>query len=1107
MDSNSRGTKTKKNSPSTSSTNNKKNKANDQYNEDANLLADFESSSKSGTSFNYPELIHSAKIPVPEQQISAYLTKIQRGGFIQSFGCMITIEEPSFRIIAYSENTIRLLDILNDCTDNSEYQILLGLDARTFFTHSSGDSLTKATASFDISLSNPVLVHSVSTQSPFYAILHRNDVGTVIDFEPVLSGDPAFSVAGSMQSQRFAVQAISRLQSVPGGDIGAACDTLVEDVRVLTGYDRVMVYKFYEDEHGEVISEIRRSDLEPYLGLHYPATDIPQAARFLFQQNRVRMIYDCHSDPVPVIQSQELKQPLLLVNSTVRSPHACHTQYMANMGSIASLVMAILINENGSLKLWGLVACHHCSPRYVPFPLRYACEFLIQAFGLHLRRELNLVSQLEEKKTLKTQTLLCDMLLRDVPFGIVTQSPNIMDLVKCDGAALYYEGKCQLLGVTPNEKQIQDIADWLLTYDSESTGFTTDSLVDAGYPGAELLLDVVCGMATVRINSKDFLFWFRSRTEKVVKWGGAKHHLEDKDNDGKMHPRSSFKAFLEEVKYKSLPWELLEMNAIHSLQLIMRGQSGTGISIERQLMTEGVDELRSVASKMVNLIETAIVPVIAVDSHGNVNGWNTKVAELTGLPETGALGKSLINELVCEESRETVDNHLSRALQGEESKNVQIKLRTFGSQQQNEAVYIVANACTTKNCSDNVVGVSFMGQDVTKEKALMDKFIRLQGDYKAIIQSLDPLIPPIFASDENACCCEWNTAMEKLTGWTKGEVIGKILAGEIFGKLCQLKDQGAITEFMVLLYQAICSHVTLKFPFVFFDKRGEYCKFVLTANKRVDMEGNTIGCFCFLQMAVPDLIQDVQNQQERKCLVRLKELAYIQEETKAPLGGVRFAHKLLESSSLSDQMKRLLKTSDACEKQMVKIIEDCSLESIEKGSMELHKDWFSLGIAMDAIISQVMILLTEKKLQLNYEISEKTKTLSIYGDQIRLQQLLTAFLLHIVHHAPSPEGWVNIEVELSSVLYQDSGTVLQLQFRLAHPGEGLPPELVQDMVSGGTQWSSPEGVGLSLSRKLLRMMNGQIRYIREPTKCFFLIHIKFPTTWETCLQSNDVLAC
>ncbi|KAK8618544.1 hypothetical protein V6N13_132533 [Hibiscus sabdariffa] len=286
-----------------------------------------------------------------------------------------------------------------------------------------------------------------------------------------------------------------------------------------------MVYKFHDDGHGEVVSEIRRSNLEPYLGLHYPATDIPQAARFLFKQNRVR---HCHANPVRVIQSDELKQDLCLVNSTLRSPHGCHTQYMANMGSIASLVMAVVINCNNSTKLWGLVVCHHNSPRYVPFPLRYACEFLMQAFGLQLYMELQLTSQLTEKKILRTQTLLCDMLLRDAPFGIVTQSPNIMDLVKCDGAALYHGGKCWLLGVTPTESQVKDIAEWLLTAHEDSTGLSTDSLADAGYPGAALLGDAVCGMATARISSKDFLFWFRSHTAKEVKWGGAKHHPEDK---------------------------------------------------------------------------------------------------------------------------------------------------------------------------------------------------------------------------------------------------------------------------------------------------------------------------------------------------------------------------------------------------------------------------------------------------------------------------------------------------------------------------------------------------------------------------------------------------
>ena len=192
-----------------------------------------------------------------------------------------------------------------------------------------------------------------------------------------------------------------------------------------------------------------------------------------------------------------------------------------------------------------------------------------QVFGLQLNMEL--AAQMREKHILRTQTLLCDMLLRDAPIGIVSQSPNIADLVKCDGAALFYGGRFWLLGTTPTEEQVGDIASWLLQNHKDSTGLSTDSLADAGYPGAEALGEAICGMAAARITDKDFLFWFRSHAQKEIKWGGEKHDPSAGDDPRKMHPRSSFAAFLEVVKQRSLPWEDVEMDAIHSLQLILRG--------------------------------------------------------------------------------------------------------------------------------------------------------------------------------------------------------------------------------------------------------------------------------------------------------------------------------------------------------------------------------------------------------------------------------------------------------------------------------------------------------------------------------------------------------
>lgn len=243
----------------------------------------------------------------------------------------------------------------------------------------------------------------------------------------------------------------------------------------------------------------------------------------------------------------------------------------------------------------------------------------------------------------------------------------------------------------------------------------------------------------------------------------------------------------------------------------------------------------------------------------------------------------------------------------------------------------MVNACTSRDYAHKIVGVCFVGQDITSEKVVMDKFIRLQGDYKAIIQSLNPLIPPIFASDENACCSEWNAAMEKLTGWGRHEIIGKTLPGEIFGDFCQLKSQDTLTKFMILLYRVISGHDSEKFPLGFFDRKGNYVEVLLVANKRTNEAGSTIGCFCFLQTVVSDM-QLLGNKQENgESLPKLKELAYIRQEMKNPLNGIRFIHKLLESTATSEDQKQFLETSEACERQIMSIIGDMELGSIEEG--------------------------------------------------------------------------------------------------------------------------------------------------------------------------------
>lgn len=659
---------------------------------DAKLHADFE---ESGSSFDYSTSVRVTG-PVVENQpprsdkvTTTYLHHIQKGKLIQPFGCLLALDEKTFKVIAYSENASELLTMASHAVPSvGEHPVLgIGTDIRSLFTAPSASALQKALGFGDVSLLNPILVHCKTSAKPFYAIIHRVTGSIIVDFEPVKPYEVPMTAAGALQSYKLAAKAITRLQSLPSGSMERLCDTMVQEVFELTGYDRVMAYKFHEDDHGEVVSEVTKPGLEPYLGLHYPATDIPQAARFLFMKNKVRMIVDCNAKHARVLQDEKLSFDLTLCGSTLRAPHSCHLQYMANMDSIASLVMAVVVNEEDGegdaadastqpqkrKRLWGLVVCHNTTPRFVPFPLRYACEFLAQVFAIHVNKEVELENQMLEKNILRTQTLLCDMLMRDAPLGIVSQSPNIMDLVKCDGAALFYKDKIWKLGTTPSEFHLQEIASWLCEYHMDSTGLSTDSLHDAGFPKALSLGDSVCGMAAVRISSKDMIFWFRSHTAGEVRWGGAKHDPDDRDDARRMHPRSSFKAFLEVVKTRSLPWKDYEMDAIHSLQLILRNafkdSETTDVNTNvihsklNDLKIDGIQELEAVTSEMVRLIETATVPILAVDSDGLVNGWNTKIAELTGLSVDEAIGKHLLT-LVEDSSVEIVKRMLENALEG-----------------------------------------------------------------------------------------------------------------------------------------------------------------------------------------------------------------------------------------------------------------------------------------------------------------------------------------------------------------------------------------------------------------------------------------------------------
>ncbi|CAN4110145.1 unnamed protein product [Withania somnifera] len=964
---------------------------------------------------------------------------MQRGSLIQPFDCLIAIDEHNFSVIAYSENAPEMLDLIPHAVPTTEHHeaLTFGTDVRTLFRSSGASALEKAASFGELSLLNPILVHCKNSGKPFYAILHRIDVGLVIDLEPVKS----------LKSYKLATKAIARLQSLPSGDISLLCDVLVREVSHLTGYDRVMVYKFHEDEHGEVVAECCTPELNLMLGLHY--------FKISLHEEKVRMICDCLAPPIRVIQDPRLGQSPSLGGSAFRAPHGCHAQYMSNMGTVASMAISMMINEEDDeldsyqkmgRKLWGLVFCHHTCPRFLPFRLRYACEFLVQVFSVQINKEVEVAAQLREKQILRTQT-----------------SPNVMDLVRCDGAVLYYRNKLWLLGVIPTESQIRDVAEWLNESHGDSAGLNTDSLMDSGYPGASVFGDAVCGMAAVKITLKDFLFWFRSHTAKEIKWGGAKHVPGDEDEGRKMHPRSSFKAFLE----------------IHSLQLMLRGSLQDEVADSSKMIVnvpnvdtsiDRVDELHIVTNEMVRLIETALIPILAVDASGHTNGWNSKVSELTGLPVEKAIGVHLV-DLVIDGTTNAIKGVLSLALQGKEEKNVEIKLRTFGPQENIGSITIVANACCSRDVKQNIVEVCFIGQDVTGLKLIKDKYSRIQGDYVGIVCSPSPLIPPTFVMDEHGRCLEWNDAMHKLTGLKREEVIDQMLLGEVFTVNnfgCRVKDQDTLTKLRILLNRVIADEEGEKLFFGFFDKKGKHIEALISANKRVDIDRRVTGVLCFLHVPSPELqyAMHVQKMSEQAAENSLKKLAYVRLELKNPLNGINLIHNLLNSSDLSKDQRHLLKTSTMCQEQIAKIIDDTDIESIEECYMEMNSCEFNLGEVVAVVINQVMILSQECKVQVTWDSPAEVSQLYLIGDSLRLQQALSDFFTTAILFTPFEDSSVHFRIIPRKEGIGTRMHVMHLEYR--------------------------EGLRQSISQKLVKIMDGTVQYLREAARSSFIIFVEFP---------------
>ncbi|MEH1897105.1 MAG: ATP-binding protein [Nostoc sp.] len=509
---------------------------------------------------------------------------------IQPHGVLLVLQDPTLEIIQVSSNTQEVI--------GRQPEKLLGkplsdlLDAKQI-------KLIQQCLADDFESINPLnlSIKCLNKSIHFDGIVHRLDTTIILELEQ----KKARGKAGFFDFYQQVRGTINRIQKAP--TLLKMCEIVVTEVRRITGFERVMVYQFDREGAGSVIAE--DTSLEtPYLDLHYPPSDIPKQARQLYTLNWLRLIPDASYQPVGLIPANNplTNQPLDLSLSVLRSVSPIHLEYLQNMGVTASMSISLMHEQ----KLWGLIACHHSSPKYVSYNIRTMCEFIGQVMSVELvnkeaSEDIDYKSQLKSLQTQFVEELSQAEYFRD---GMVQLKSQLLNLVSATGAVICSDNQYIRVGKTPSEEEVHALLNWIKPHFFHNL-FETRSLAK-NYPAAESFQAIASGVLALEISRvhHNYILWFRPEVIQTVNWGGNPNKPVEVSSDGSLRisPRKSFQLWQETVQGSALPWKPCEVEAVIELRSLVVGvvlrqaDKMASMNFELQRSNEELDSFAYVAS-------------------------------------------------------------------------------------------------------------------------------------------------------------------------------------------------------------------------------------------------------------------------------------------------------------------------------------------------------------------------------------------------------------------------------------------------------------------------------------------------------------------------------
>lgn len=465
-------------------------------------------------------------------------------GAIQPHGALVTVEPASLEILQVSANSKQMLGV--DPMD------LVGQSVSVILK---GDWLTSTLVKEGDRLANPYFIEVNGIN--FDLIIHRTSELIILEFEPSSPRD--------MRLFPDLSAAIRRISTVRETQDLRNC--VARELREWIGFDRVVVYKFHPDGHGEVVAEDRLRELEPYLHQHFPASDIPAQARALYLKKASQLIVTSTYTPVPLIPllNPATGKPLDLSQAELRSVSPHHLQYMRNMGNAASISLP-LVREG---QLIGMVTATAREPRMVSYLVRRACEIIAD----HLTLQIGALNQIHVlKRELDYQLIRSDLVRQigdanDISSGLCSGDITLLNLVNCDGAIVRIGGKITSIGIVPSDHEKFELFKWIANI-QEPMEISSDAL-GSEYPTLAELVPSFAGIQLWQCGPRgDFLAFFRVEVLETIDWIGDPRSI---NRDTPLSPRNSFSIWRESVTGKSLPWLAEETHQIRELLRDLEG--------------------------------------------------------------------------------------------------------------------------------------------------------------------------------------------------------------------------------------------------------------------------------------------------------------------------------------------------------------------------------------------------------------------------------------------------------------------------------------------------------------------------------------------------------